>query len=111
MLTFSKYPILSIANSMDSSNVDGEGHTRRDFDAEVSPQDLVDSYMPPFQDCVEQGKVSGLMCSYNALNGIPTCANDWLLKTVARGQWQFDGYITSDCDADKNVCTFDLFCC
>jgi len=43
------------------------------------------------------------MCSYNAVNGIPSCANDWLLKTVAREQWEFDGYITSDCDAVADV--------
>ena len=35
--------------------------------------------------------------------GIPSCANDWLLKTVARDSWNFDGYITSDCDADYDV--------
>lgn len=66
-------------------------------------QDLVDSYMRPFQACVEKGKVSSLMCSYNAVNGVPSCANDWLLKTIARENWGFDGYITSDCDADEDV--------
>ena len=62
-------------------------------------QDLVDSYMLPFQACVEKGRVSSLMCSYNAVNGKPSCANKWLLKTVARDAWGFDGYITSDCGA------------
>lgn len=57
----------------------------------------------PFQTCVEKGRVSGLMCSYNAVNGVPSCANDWLQNTIARGEWQFDGYITSDCDADDDV--------
>lgn len=66
-------------------------------------QDLVDSYMRPFQACVEKGRVSSLMCSYNAVNGVPSCANDWLLQTVARDNWGFDGYITSDCDADADV--------
>jgi beta-D-xylosidase 4 len=56
-----------------------------------------------FQACVEEGKVSGLMCSYNAVNGKPSCANDWLLKDVARGEWGFDGYITSDCSAEHDV--------
>lgn len=46
---------------------------------------------------------SSLMCSYNAVNGVPSCANDWLLRQVARGDWGFDGYITSDCDADSDV--------
>ena len=66
-------------------------------------QDLVDSYMRPFQTCVEKGRVTSLMCSYNAVNGVPSCANDWLLQTVARDNWGFDGYITSDCDADSDV--------
>ena len=41
----------------------------------------------PFQACVEKGRVSSLMCSYNAVNGIPTCANPWLLDTIARDAW------------------------
>ena len=83
-------------------------------------QDLVDSYLPSFQTCVEEGKASGLMvsagrgraprhrrgatltppppptttqCSYNAVNGVPSCANDWLLKDVLRDSWQFDGCV------------------
>ena len=59
--------------------------------------------MPSFQACVEDGQVSGIMCSYNAVNGVPSCANDWLLQTVLRDTWQFDGYVTSDCDADSDV--------
>ena len=69
----------------------------------MTQQDLVDSYLLPFQACVEKGKVTSLMCSYNAINGVPSCANPWLLQTVARDAWNFDGYITSDCDADANV--------
>ena len=53
-----------VANSMDGSTVDGVHHWRNEFDAHIPLQDLVDSYMPPFQACVEIGKVSGLMCSY-----------------------------------------------
>ena len=41
--------------------------------------------------------------SYNAINGVPSCASPWLLDEVARGDWGFDGYITSDCDADADV--------
>ena len=43
------------------------------------------------------------VCSYNALNGVPTCADKWLLETVARDSWGFDGYIVSDCAAVGNV--------
>ena len=89
-----------VLNSMESTTEpDGENENRGAVDSNVTQQDLLDSYMAPFQDCVEQGKVSGLMCSYNAINGEPACANSWLLKDTARGEWGFDGYITSDCDA------------
>lgn len=93
-----------VANEMESTTqADGEHHDRNHVDSAVSMQDLVDSYMRPFQACVEKGLVSSLMCSYNAVNGVPSCANDWLLQTVARDNWGFDGYITSDCDADADV--------
>jgi len=91
------------ANSMEHATEAGQTHTRHDFSANITQQDLMDSYLLPFQGCVEKGKVSSLMCSYNAINGVPSCANDWLLDTVARKDWGFDGYITSDCDADGDV--------
>ena len=51
------------------------------------------------QACVVEGRARSIMCSYNAVNGIPTCASDFLLQTVLRDQFQFDGYVVSDCDA------------
>ena len=69
-----------------------EGH-RLGMDVNLSAQDLADSYLPPFQSCVEEGKVSGIMCAYNSLNGEPSCANEWLLSTLLRKSWGFDGYV------------------
>ena len=76
-----------------TKEADGESFTRHTIDATIPMQDLVDSYMAPFQTCVEQGKVSSLMCSYNSVNGYPSCANHWLLQEVARDAWGFDGYV------------------
>ena len=39
------------------------GTDRNHIDSFVPQQDLVDSYLPSFQACVEEGKVSGIMCS------------------------------------------------
>jgi len=91
------------ANSMEHTTEGGETHTRHNFDENITMQDLVDSYLAPFQACVEKGKVSGLMCSYNAINGVPACADSWLLQEVARDAWGFDGYVTSDCGAESDV--------
>ena len=42
---------------------DGESWTRHTIDATIPMQDLIDSYMVPFQSCVEKGRVTSLMCS------------------------------------------------
>ncbi|KAH9295348.1 hypothetical protein KI387_038936, partial [Taxus chinensis] len=69
------------------------------FDARVSQQDLHDSYNPPFKACVTEGHVASVMCSYNKVNGIPTCADPVLLNGIVRGEWRLNGYIASDCDS------------
>ena len=38
-----------------------------------------------------------------AAGAIPSCANKGILNDLARAQWHFDGYITSDCGAVANV--------
>lgn len=92
-----------VANSMESSTVAGQTFTRHNFSARVDDVDLVDSYLPPFEACVEEAQVSGVMCSYNALNGVPACADAWLLTDEVRRAWGHDGYVTSDCGAVADV--------
>ncbi|XVE82237.1 hypothetical protein DITRI_Ditri15bG0131800 [Diplodiscus trichospermus] len=75
------------------------GVDRYHFNARVSKQDLADTYDVPFKACVVEGKVASVMCSYNQVNGKPTCADPDLLKGTIRGQWRLNGYIVSDCDS------------
>ncbi|KAE8717786.1 Beta-D-xylosidase 4 [Hibiscus syriacus] len=75
------------------------GVDRYHFNAKVSKQDLADTYDVPFKACVVEGKVASVMCSYNQVNGKPTCADPDLLKGTIRGQWGLAGYIVSDCDS------------
>ncbi|XP_022138609.1 beta-D-xylosidase 1 [Momordica charantia] len=75
------------------------GVDRYHFNAKVSKQDLEDTYNVPFKACVVEGKVASVMCSYNQVNGKPTCADPDLLKNTIRGTWGLDGYIVSDCDS------------
>ncbi|KDP27887.1 hypothetical protein JCGZ_18967 [Jatropha curcas] len=75
------------------------GVDRFHFNAKVSKQDLEDTYDVPFKACVVEGKVASVMCSYNQVNGKPTCADPDLLKNTIRGEWRLNGYIVSDCDS------------
>ncbi|QHO03736.1 hypothetical protein HN51_038081 [Arachis hypogaea] len=76
-----------------------KGIQRYTFNAVVSQQDLDDTYNPPFKSCVIDGNVASVMCSYNQVNGKPTCADPDLLKGVIRDKWKLNGYIVSDCDS------------
>lgn len=58
---------------------------------QVSKQDLADTYDVPFRGCVLEGKVASVMCSYNQVNGKPTCADPDLLLNTIRGQWKLNG--------------------
>ncbi|KAK4282554.1 hypothetical protein QN277_013915 [Acacia crassicarpa] len=75
------------------------GVDRFHFNAQVSKQDVEDTFDVPFRMCVKDGKVASVMCSYNQVNGVPTCADPNLLKKTVRAQWRLDGYIVSDCDS------------
>ncbi|KAJ7013378.1 hypothetical protein NC653_003151 [Populus alba x Populus x berolinensis] len=71
-----------------------KGVDRFHFDAKlcVTKKDIEDIFQPLFRSCVEEGRVSSVMCSYNRVNGIPTCADPVLLKGVIREQWNLDGF-------------------
>ncbi|KAF7514945.1 hypothetical protein G7054_g14873 [Neopestalotiopsis clavispora] len=82
------------------------GNERYGFDAIINSQELSEYYMQPFKACARDAKVASIMCSYNALNGVPTCANSYILQDVLRDHWNWtdDGfYVVSDCDAIQNV--------
>lgn len=68
----------------------------RDYDTTYIPHaQMYDIYLPPFRAAVEAGSES-FMAAFNALNGMPSTANPWLLTEVLRNQWGFDGFVTSD---------------
>lgn len=72
---------------------------RHEFNVDVSPRDLEDTYLPAFRATVTEGHADSLMCAYNAIDGVPACANTMLLDHYLRGDWKFQGFVTSDCGA------------
>jgi beta-glucosidase len=77
----------------------GPESSRHTFDAEISDYDLWDTYLPAFRNLVVNAKVAGVMCAYNAFKGQPCCGNDLLMNNILRNDWNFKGYVTSDCGA------------
>lgn len=75
----------------------GPESSRHSDNFNPSPHDLWDTYLPAFHELVVNAGVAGVMCAYNAVNGQPCCGNDLLMTSILRRQWNFTGYVTSDC--------------
>lgn len=62
----------------------------------VSERELRDVFLQPFKTVIERCQPASIMASYNEIDGIPSHANQWLLRTVLREEWGFTGFIVSD---------------
>ena len=81
----------------------GPENLRHGFDAVVSPRDLAEYYLVAFRALAMEGKVEAFMGAYSRLNGVPCCANKWLLTDLLRGEWGFAGHIVSDVGAVDDI--------
>jgi beta-glucosidase len=94
---------LAIATPKHYAVHSGPEPTRHFADVDVSKHDEVDTYEPAFRAAIVEGKAGSIMCAYNAINGEPACANQYLLQDQLRGKWGFKGYVVSDCDAVRDI--------
>jgi beta-glucosidase len=74
----------------------GQPEGGRDYNTtDMSEQRLRNLYLPPFKAAVDAGADTA-MCSFNAINGVPGCANKRLETDILKREWRFDGFIESD---------------
>lgn len=52
-------------------------------------------FLPHFKDCVDAGAAS-IMSSYNLYNQVKCGHHKYLLSTVLKGEWDFDGFVMTD---------------
>jgi beta-glucosidase len=74
----------------------GQPEGGRDYNTtDMSIQRLFNFYLPPFKAAIDAGSDTA-MCSFNAINGVPGCANGFTETNVLKQRWGFDGFIESD---------------
>ncbi|WP_343730708.1 glycoside hydrolase family 3 C-terminal domain-containing protein [Duganella sp.] len=56
-----------------------------------------------FQFLMEQADPGSVMCSYNRLNGVYACENDYLLNQVLKKDWGYKGYVMTDWGATHST--------
>jgi beta-glucosidase len=69
---------------------------RTEMDSVVEERALREIYLSGFRRAIDKSNPWTVMSSYNLLNGIQTSQDPWLLTTVLREEWQYDGLVMSD---------------
>ncbi|MBV9605622.1 MAG: beta-glucosidase BglX [Solirubrobacterales bacterium] len=69
---------------------------------DMSTQQLFNDYLPPYKAAVDAGAAT-VMASFNSLNGVPNTANPYMLTTILRQEWGFNGATLSDYQAVQEL--------
>lgn len=64
-------------------------------DAHVSERNMRNIFLPPFEKVAALG-CKTMMAAYQSLNGVPCSANTWLMNTVLRDEWRYEGVVVTD---------------
>ncbi len=80
-----------------------EEYRRHSGSSEVPMEVLRDYYFPAFKSSIVDAGAQSIMTAYNALNGIPCTANNFLLQDVLRNEWNFPGWVVTDCGAIYDI--------
>ena len=76
---------------------------RHYFDATTDERDFREIYLPQFKMGIMEGKAYSVMCAYNRYEGEACCGSRRLLIDILRNEWNFDGYVVSDCGAIGDI--------
>ncbi len=76
---------------------------RHSFNAIPNMRDLWETYLPAFRDLIVDAKAYSTMSAYNRVDSESASASWMLLEDVLRKQWGFEGYVTSDCGALRDI--------
>lgn len=74
----------------------GAAEAGKDYNSTFIPERVLRNvYLPPFKAAVEAGSAT-LMTSFNDNDGIPASGNPFILKTILRDEWGFNGFVVTD---------------
>jgi len=69
---------------------------RTTMSSQIDERTLREIYLIPFEMAVKKAHTWGVMSAYNKVNGTFASEHDWLLNTVLRHEWGYDGIVMSD---------------
>lgn len=76
--------------------VNNQETDRLRISARVDDRTVRETYLRAFQHVVRDANPWAIMAAYNRVNGVFASENPWLLTTVLRDEWGYDGVVVSD---------------
>ncbi|MEW6505248.1 MAG: glycoside hydrolase family 3 C-terminal domain-containing protein [Chloroflexota bacterium] len=71
-------------------------YQRFSISAEVEERPLRELYLEPFRKAIRDAQPVALMTAYNRICGVYASQHDYLIKTLLKGEWGYDGLVMSD---------------
>jgi beta-glucosidase len=77
------------------------GHGQPENGTNIGPVNLSErllreTHFAPFEAAVKEASLFSIMPAYHEIDGVPVHANRWMLDTLLRKEWGFQGTIVSD---------------
>ncbi|WP_037914272.1 glycoside hydrolase family 3 C-terminal domain-containing protein [Actinacidiphila yeochonensis] len=96
-------PYLKVAATAKHYVLNNDENSRHTQSANTTDANIRDYYTKQFASLVQDAHVSGVMTSYNAVNGTPAPADTYTVNELLQATYGFGGYTTSDCGAVGDV--------
>ena len=76
--------------------VNAQETARTVMSADITEAAMRESDLLAFEIAIEHGNPGAVMCSYNRVNKVYACENDFLLNQVLKQDWGYKGFVLSD---------------
>ncbi|MGA9120343.1 MAG: glycoside hydrolase family 3 C-terminal domain-containing protein [Bacteroidota bacterium] len=94
--SFTREGVITTPKHMIVNSGDGG---RDSYPIDYNERFLDEEDFQPYLACIHEGGTQSVMTAYNSLNGEPCTSNAWLLRTILKGKWGFEGFVISDASA------------
>jgi beta-glucosidase-like glycosyl hydrolase len=71
--------------------------------SDLDTRDMHEYYLLPYRTLIRDHQLPSIMTAYNAVNGVPVSASQFLVDTIARKIYGLKGYVTSDCGGIDDI--------